>query len=148
MLSQEQKEKIKTLAFQCIDTPYIYGASPEKAPQEFDCSSFVQYIYKNIGLILPRSSILQAADSQSTEIAVDKNYENLEIGDLLFMRGDGGHYKDSLFPGRDIYIGHIVMYLGDNTIIHARQSIGKVEIQPLIELIALPRMNIVFVKRY
>jgi peptidoglycan endopeptidase LytE len=148
MLSQEQKEKIKTLALHLIGTPYIYGTSPEKAPQEFDCSSFIQYIYKNIGITLPRSSILQAADAQAAEIPVNVDYSNLETGDVLFMRGEGGHYKDSLFPGRDVYIGHTVLYIGDGQVVHARESIGKVEAQSLKELVALPRMNIVLAKRY
>lgn len=148
MITQEQKEKMKMLAESLIGTPYVYGTSPEKAPQEFDCSSFVQYIYKNIDITLPRSSILQAADKQAMEISVNPDYSNLEIGDVLFMRGDGGHYKDSLFPGRDIYIGHTVLYLGDGKIIHARESVGKVEIQPLKELLLFPRMDIVIAKRY
>lgn len=148
MISQEQKEKIKTLAESLIGAPYVYGTSPDKAPQEFDCSSFIQYIYKNIGISLPRSSILQAADKQAVEIPVSADYSSLEIGDVLFMRGDGGHYKDSLFPGRDVYIGHTVLYIGDGKVIHARESVGKVEIQSLNELTALPRMDIVMAKRY
>ncbi len=148
MLTEQQKETIITIAKSLIGTPYVYGTTPEKAPHEFDCSSFVQYLYKQIHIQLPRSTILQAADIQGREIIPLEDYSNLEAGDLLFMRGPQGHYNDNLFPTRDMYIGHMVMYAGNGEVIHARESIGKVELQPLAELVALPKMGVVLIKRF
>lgn len=148
MITSEQKKIIIETAYSCLGTPYIYGTSPEKAPAEFDCSSFTQYLYKMIGIIIPRSTILQAGDKNSTEIIIDKNYLNLEKGDLLFMRGSQGYYNDALFPDREIYIGHVGIYVGDENIIHARQSLGCVAIQKISELIAIPKFSIILVKRY
>jgi cell wall-associated NlpC family hydrolase len=148
MLTETQKETLSTLAATLVGTPYVYGTSPEKAPHEFDCSSFTQYLYKQIGIQLPRSTILQAADIQGQEIIPLEDYSNLETGDLLFMRGPQGHYNDNLFPNREMYIGHMVMYMGNGKVIHARESIGSVEHQPLKELVSLPKMGIVLIKRF
>ena len=40
----------------------------------------------------------------------------LRIGDLLFFRGSWGHYN----PEYPIGIGHVVMYIGDSMVIHAK----------------------------
>ncbi len=148
MLTKEQKEKVTSIAKNLVGVPYVYGASPDKAPAEFDCSSFVLYLYKQIGFTLPRSTILQAADPQSKEVESASNHSNLEAGDLLFMRGPQGHYNDELFPDKEVCIGHMVMYLGSDEIIHAKQSNGVVTIEKLSDFIKIPKYGIVLVKRY
>lgn len=149
MLTNEQKEKIISLARSLEGRPYIYGTSPEKAPNEFDCSSFTQYLYKQIGIALPRSTILQAGDEKGEKI-YPENGKNLpfEIGDLLFMRSNQGYYNDSLFPGHELYIGHVVLFLGNDEVIHAKQSVGKVTTQKLSELTTSPGYAINLIKRY
>ena len=145
---EEQKQKIVSLARSLDGAPYVYGTSPEKAPSEFDCSSFIQYLYKQIGIELPRSTILQAGDKKAEEIETSPDFSNLEPGDLLFERGVQGYYNDNFFPNREVYIGHIAIYLGEGEIIHAKESIGKVAIQKLDEFIKIPKFEIVLVKRY
>lgn len=148
MLNQEQKEKIAGAAKTLVGKPYVYGTGPDKAPNEFDCSSFIQYLYKQVGILLPRSTILQAGDKQGSEIKVSPDYSNFEPGDLLFMRGTQGYYNDNFFPNREICIGHIAVYVGNGEVVHARESVGHVALQKLSDLVSIPKFGIVLAKRY
>lgn len=109
------RKKLVRVARSLIGKPYKYGAKPEDAPDFFDCSSCMQYLYKQIGIKLPRSSISQAA------YAKPKTTGYFKVGDLLFFRGRQGHYNDELFPNEKepLYIGHVAMYIGNGKIIHA-----------------------------
>jgi cell wall-associated NlpC family hydrolase len=136
LLSEEAKK--------LLGVPYKYGAKSEEAPKFFDCSSLTQYLYKKIGVELPRSSILQAVAGK--EIFYPQ--EKLEVGDLIFFRGQRGHYNDELFPNHPpVYIGHVAVYIGDEKIIHATGSAGKVVEENLKEFIKRPNCSIVMVKR-
>lgn len=79
------------------------------APNFFDCSLFMQYIFKQIGVDLPRSTILQA------DIGKEVSLENIQPGDLLFFHGTQGFYNKNFPQG----IGHVVLYIGDGKTIHA-----------------------------
>lgn len=147
-MTHENKLKISAIAKSLIGKPYKYGAKPEEAPHVFDCSSFVQYLYKEIGIDLPRSSILQAADKQGTEIIPASDFSNLEPGDLLFMRGAKGHYDDSLFTNREVYIGHVVIYLGQGEIIQASSTSNAINTKTLTKILEKSQNKIVLVKRY
>ncbi|MEK7512670.1 MAG: C40 family peptidase [Patescibacteria group bacterium] len=147
-MTKKQQERVVSIAGSLVGRPYRYGAKPEEAPNFFDCSSFTQYCFKQVGIEIPRSSILQAADPNGTEIVPLPDYSNLEPGDLLFMRGTRGFYRDNLFPNREVYVGHVVLYLGNTQIIHARFSIGAVGEQALEEFVQDQRFRIVFAKRY
>jgi len=143
-MTEDQKTKLIARAKELIGVPYKYGAAPEEAPNAFDCSSFIQYLFKGIGIELPRSALLQAGDPHGTEIPLDADFEQ---GDLLFMRGHVGHYKDSLFGGRKMDIGHAAICMGEGTVVHAKGGVGVVK-QPLTELVADPEYAIVYAKRY
>lgn len=119
----ENQEKLLEIAESLIGTPYKYAAKPEEIPQALDCSSFTQEVYKRIGVEIPRSTILQAANA-GTEIQPGDNFEP---GDLLFFRGSRGHYNDELFPNRQIYIGHVAIYKGEGKAIHASSPEGVIE---------------------
>ena len=117
MNETSRQEKLKVLAYKYLGRPYKYGAKPYHAPKEFDCSSFVQYLYRILGVKLPRTSIHKA--ELGKEIDVDK--EKLEIGDLLFIRGISGRYSDKFPKG----IGHVAMYVGNGKIINARWKLNS-----------------------
>jgi cell wall-associated NlpC family hydrolase len=140
--------KLLDFAKTFVGTPYIYGADAQEAPHAFDCSSFVQYVFSHSGIELPRSSILQAADPQGAQLDPSSDGFALMPGDVVFMRSDRGHYYDELFGGKQIYIGHVGIYMGDGDIIHAKKSKGGVIIQPLEELTQDPHYALVMVKRY
>jgi hypothetical protein len=88
-----------------IGVPYLYGGtSPESG---FDCSGFVQYVYGQQGVDLPRTSRQMAGAG----IAVDPSRRSLAVGDLmLFSQG-----------GR---ISHVAIYAGNGRFIHSSSS-GK-----------------------
>lgn len=138
------QEFLKEEAQKLIGALFKYGAKLEEAPAVFDCSTFTQYLYKQVGIDLPRSSILQAMIGR--EIFYPK--EKLEVGDLLFMRGTKGHYNDRLFPNHPaVYIGHVAVYIGEEKIIHAAGFSEKVIKENLAELINRPNYSIVMVRR-
>jgi cell wall-associated NlpC family hydrolase len=133
-----------SFAKQFIGKPYVYGAAGAEAPEAFDCSSFVQYAFKHIGIELPRSSILQAQDPQGVEVS----QADMQPGDVLFMRSDRGYYYDEAFGGRQIGIGHVGIYCGHGTILHSKKSLGGVVLQKLSELQENPNYAIQIVKRF
>ena len=81
---------------------YVYGTA---GPNTFDCSGFVQYVYKHFGYSLSRSSKTQAHDG----VAVSKS--NLQPGDVLIFKNTA-----------KTAIGHVGIYIGNNQFIHASNS--------------------------
>lgn len=135
------QEKLVAAARSCIGRPYKYGAKPEDMPNYFDCSSFTQYVFKTIGIDIPRSTLLQATIGK--EIPLD---QPPAVGDLIFFRGSKGHYDDALFPGKSVYIGHVALYIGENKIIHGAFQRGVVEEIPM-ETAIKEKGPIVLIKR-
>ncbi len=149
-MTDAQKTKLTALARSLVGVPYSYGAGGDEAPKTFDCSSFTQYLFHEIGIEIPRSSILQAADEHGKEIAPNADFSNLEAGDLVFMRGVRGFYRDSLFGGREISIGHVGVYLGAGEVAHAQQHDEPfgVVVQHITDIVRDPHYAIVMAKRY
>ena len=144
----KNKEKLQKrlvhFARKHLGKPYKYGARPWEAPRVFDCSSFVQYLYKRIGIDLPRTALEQAHFGRKVDIKKEK----LQPGDLIFLKGKWGHY-DPQFPQG---VGHVAIYVGDGKIIHARWkgnkdslSAGKVQEDKVKRI--LNRKDLVIVKR-
>lgn len=100
-------DSLNLLAFgkDYIGTPYQYGSQPGDT-STFDCSSFVQYVFKQAGIDLPRTSVSQSYTGEK----VDKGY--LSVGDLVFFKTGGGG------------ISHVAIYAGDGKILHASTSQG------------------------
>lgn len=97
--------------------PYKYGAKPYQAPKIFDCSSFTQYLYKRIGINLPRTALEQAHLGKQVNLQKD----NLQIEDLIFRKGISGHYDSKFSQG----IGHVAIYIGDGKIAQAKWKKNK-----------------------
>jgi cell wall-associated NlpC family hydrolase len=146
-LSLKEKEALRKrlvyFARKHLGKPYKYGAKPWEAPKFFDCSSFTQYLYKRIGIELPRTALEQAHLGKKVNIK-----DGLEVGDLIFIKGGWGHY-DPKFPQG---IGHVAIYVGDGKVIHAKwkknkdgSDDGKVEEWPVEKL--LKRKDLVVIKR-
>ena len=94
---------IKT-AKKYIGTRYIFGGT---TPKGFDCSGFVQYVFKQNGFSLPRT-----ADEQYTLGKRVKKRAELEPGDLVF------------FSTYEKGASHCGIYLGKNQFIHVSSSKG------------------------
>lgn len=119
MNKKEKTEKLFKTARKFIGRPYKYGAEIKKNDKTtpLDCSLFTQMVFKEIGIELPRSSILQA--TKGKEIFVKKD---LRSGDLLFFEGERGHYRHDIFRNKKLYIGHVGIYTGNMNIIHATNN--------------------------
>ena len=85
-----------------VGYPYVYG---NNGPNSFDCSGFVQYVYKHFGYSLSRSSKTQANDG----VAVSRN--NLQPGDIIIFKNTA-----------KTAIGHVGIYIGDGQFVHASNS--------------------------
>ncbi|WP_239617777.1 C40 family peptidase [Cohnella mopanensis] len=100
-------ESLNLIAFgkEHVGTPYQFGAEAG-VTYAFDCSSYVQYIFDQFGVSLPRTSVSQAYIGEK----VDKGM--LSVGDLVFFRTGGGG------------ISHVAIYAGSGKILHASSSQG------------------------
>lgn len=95
-----------------LGTPYKRGGTD--AETGFDCSGFVQSLYKNtLGRILPRTSREQA---QSTKVITQ---DELQPGDLVF------------FNTMKRAFSHVGIYMGDHKFIHSPRSGQKVRIEDM-----------------
>ncbi len=83
-----------------VGKPYRYGAT---GPASFDCSGFAQYVYRQVGVSLPRTSAQQAAAG----IAVPRGSE--QLGDLIIFRTGG-------------VVTHLGIYAGEGTMWVARRT--------------------------
>lgn len=109
---RRMRRKIVETAFSKLNAPYFYGASGN---QRFDCSSFLQYVFKtSVNVSLPRVSNEQAA--YGTKI----DYKNLKEGDIVAF--------DTLNKNR---ITHVGLYIGKNRFIHASSGYKKVVVSEL-----------------
>ena len=64
-----------------IGVPYRLGAS---GPDQFDCSGFTSYVFREFGYYLPHSSVMQAEQSSTVE-----SFSELRKGDLVFFGARG-----------------------------------------------------------
>ncbi|WP_196593747.1 C40 family peptidase [Pectinatus sottacetonis] len=100
--SQKVSQIIST-AKKYMGVPYVYGG---ETPKGFDCSGYLQYVFKKNNIILPRT-----ADKQY-ELGKTVPVKKLERGDLVFFATD---LKE---------ISHCGIYLGNDEFIHASSSHG------------------------
>lgn len=95
--------RLISTAMQYMGVPYVYGGS---TPSGFDCSGFVQYVYAQMGISLPRTADIQY------EAGTPISKEELQPGDLVFFAGDY------------VNISHVGIYLQDGNFIHASTTQG------------------------
>ncbi|PIF30931.1 cell wall-associated NlpC family hydrolase [Flavobacterium sp. 9] len=81
------RDSIILYAKKYLGTPYLYaGNDPKKG---FDCSGFVNYIFKNYNITLPRSS------SGFKNLGTKLSPEDFKVGDILVFYG----YKNKTIVG-------------------------------------------------
>lgn len=92
-----------------------YRYSGTSVSTGFDCSGFMQHIFKRaMGINLPRTSAEQAR--MGTPVARSE----LQPGDMVFFRTLGGSR-----------ISHVGLYIGNNRFIHAPRTGKNIEITSL-----------------
>jgi len=95
------KSKMLKNAKNHLGENYVWGGT---TPNAFDCSGYMQYLYKKEGVELPRTAYEQSK--------VGKKISRFKVkkGDLLFFLTD---------KSRGIPVTHVGMYLGNDKFIHA-----------------------------
>lgn len=96
--SHGKENTLRSVAYSLVGRPYVSGAN---GPSAFDCSGFVQYVYKRAGLIVGRSATDQYYNGYSI------NYSDIQIGDIIVWGYDSSH------------ITHTAIYVGNGLMIHA-----------------------------
>ena len=112
-LNAEQElagQKLLRHARSAIGTPYVLGGSN---PGGFDCSGFVHWAYKNVGVKLPRTAREQSVVGEKI-----CNIEDMRAGDIVAFR----------HPKRGYHTG---IYVGDGKFIHSPRKRTRVRINSL-----------------
>ncbi len=104
-------QAVVELAKKYLGIPYVYGGS---SPSGFDCSGFVYFLYKNMGVTLNRV----AADQMTNGTWVPKNA--LQPGDIVGFANKSG------------YINHVGIYAGNGMMIHSPQTGDVVRYESIV----------------
>ena len=97
-----QGSNIVDFATQFVGNPYVWGGT--SLTNGADCSGFVQSVYSNFGIDLPRTSYEQ--ETAGYEVS----YSDAQPGDLI------------------CYGSHVAIYMGDGQIVHASNSRDGIKI--------------------
>lgn len=92
-----------------LGVPYRWGG---ESPRALDCSGFVQRVFGDIGIAMPRTAREQAGIGDAPLPG------DLRPGDLLFFWGGNGAQ-------------HVAIYAGRDSIIHASSRHGRVRMDRL-----------------
>jgi cell wall-associated NlpC family hydrolase len=70
--------------------PYVRGGT---TPRGFDCSGYTQYVFRQLGVKLPRVSSAQHAWADKVR------FEDRQVGDLMFWANGGGVHHVAIYAG-------------------------------------------------
>lgn len=128
-LCNKLAEKIKS-----IEKKDIYTQALSGTPNRFmvgkgggDCSSTVQWVYNEVLKVnIGGNTTAQVKDSDLVDVPVKitngiPRESDLQVGDLLFFKGS------DLSRSSYGYVGHVEMYLGNNTLSGHGSGIGPTE---------------------
>jgi len=107
---QQGNQQLLRKARSAIGTPYVPGGM---SPGGFDCSGFVCWAYKSVGVNLPRT-----AREQSVVGKRINNVDDMQVGDIVAFR----------HPRRGYHTG---IYVGDGKFIHSPHRRTTVRINSL-----------------
>lgn len=105
-------QDVLDIAKKYLGTWYVYGGS---TPAGFDCSGFTQYVYRQVGVNLPRTSL------QQSQFRSGVSLNDLRVGDLVFFYSP---------------VSHVAIYAGNGMIIDSAKpgtqiSIHKMWVSPV-----------------
>lgn len=104
---------VANYALQFVGNPYVYGGT--SLTNGADCSGFVQSVYAQFGISLPRTSAGQGSCGKAV------SYSEAQPGDIIY------------------YSGHVGIYIGGGQIVHASTPktgicIGSAKYKPIISV--------------
>lgn len=94
-----------------IGSPYKWG---HRGPNSFDCSGFVQWVYKELGINVPGTT----SEWRTSGLMSPRNRSNLQVGDVFLMNTTRR-------------LGHVGIYIGNGKMIHASSLYGQVRIDDI-----------------
>lgn len=109
-LKTDNVRLLKSTAYGFLGTRYRFGGSSRSG---IDCSSFVQKVFQELEVSLPRTA------REQFEVGNSVSPGDLQRGDLIFF-----HTYAS-------YPSHVGIYLGNNRMIHASSRDRRVVISPM-----------------
>lgn len=95
-------QQVIDFACQFIGNPYVWGGT--SLTNGADCSGFVQSVYANFGISLPRTTW------DMENVGYEVSYDQAQPGDLV------------------LYDGHVGLYMGDGNIVNAMNEVDGIGI--------------------
>lgn len=112
-------DRIIAEAYKHIGKPYIMGAT---GPNAFDCSGFTQYIYRQAGVGISRTTFTQVKEGRHVP------YNQLQRGDLVFTEGSVSSPT------------HVGVYIGNGQMIHASNPRDGVKVSSVYRYVTARRI--------
>jgi cell wall-associated NlpC family hydrolase len=109
LLENNSRNKILEHSKNLIGSPYLWGG---KTPFGYDCSGFLQQVFKSINISLQRDTSEQIKDERMNSIDI----ESADIGDIVFFNMEGNG------------VDHVGIWYGESQVIHCG---GEVKIQSI-----------------
>jgi hypothetical protein len=106
-----QLDTVQQLCYMFCGSPYLWGG---RSVWGIDASGFVQLVYKLLDIRLPRYAAEQSTCGETVDFL-----QAAQCGDLAFFDNEEGT------------IHHVGILLNSNTIIHATDTTGTVNIDPI-----------------
>lgn len=114
--------KVVEFAKQQLGKPYSYGSS---GPNAFDCSGLVNYVYKNFGITVPRTS------ASFANVGTAVSLQSIQPGDIVAMDTSG-----AINGG----ITHVGLYAGNGQLLHASTDGRGVVLDSISSAYCAPRI--------
>ena len=108
-----EAEAILDYAYQYLGVAYKFGGTSAAG---FDCSGFTRFVFSSFGINLTHSATTQSTEGASVAKA------DLIPGDLVFFKN----------PDNFASIGHVGIYVGNNSFIHATSPGDVVKVDSLV----------------
>lgn len=104
--------KIVDYAYSALGVRYVYAGSSMSG---FDCSGFTSWVYRQVGISIPRST------SGYYNLGYSVSLSDMKPGDVLCM--------NTRRSGDRSTITHVGIYVGNGNMIHASSTNGKIVLQ-------------------